>query len=51
VRYGFSQILRSPGLSIVAILSLALGLGANTAIFTVIDHLLLKQSRRSSAFD
>jgi hypothetical protein len=42
-RYGFRQILRSPGLSIVAILSLALGIGANTAIFTVIDDLLLKQ--------
>src|SRR5579863_6933741 len=42
-RYGLRQILRSPGLSIVAILSLALGIGANTAIFTVIDNLLLKQ--------
>ncbi len=43
VRSGFRQVLRSPGLSIVAILSLALGIGANTAIFTVIDNLLLKQ--------
>jgi predicted permease len=42
-RYGFRQIWHSPGLSIVAILSLALGIGANTAIFTVIDDLLLKQ--------
>ena len=42
-RYGVRQIARSPGLSIVAILSLALGIGANTAIFTVIDDLLLKQ--------
>jgi len=42
-RYGFRQLLRSPGLSVVAILSLALGIGANTAIFTVIDDLLLKQ--------
>src|ERR1700730_11646548 len=42
-KYGFRQILRSPTLSIVAILSLALGIGANTAIFTVIDDLLLKK--------
>ncbi|MGC1294615.1 MAG: ABC transporter permease [Alloacidobacterium sp.] len=42
-RYGFRQILRAPGLSTVAILSLALGIGANTAIFTVIDKLLLQR--------
>jgi predicted permease len=41
--YGLRQLVRSPGLSIVAILSLALGIGANTAIFTVIDDLMLKQ--------
>jgi predicted permease len=41
--YGLRQVARSPGLSIVAILSLALGIGANTAIFTVIDDLMLKQ--------
>jgi predicted permease len=43
VRYSFRQLLHSPGLSIVAVVSLALGIGANTAIFTVIDDLLLKQ--------
>lgn len=43
IRYGLRQILKSPGISSVAILSLALGIGANTAIFTLINDLLLKQ--------
>jgi len=43
LRYSVRQILRSPGLSLVAIVSLALGIGANTAIFTVINDLMLKQ--------
>ena len=42
-QYGLRQVLRSRGLSMVAILSLALGIGANTAIFTVMDDLLLKR--------
>jgi len=41
VRYSLRQIVRSPGLSIVAILSLALGIGANTAIFTLIAAVLV----------
>ncbi len=43
LRYGVRQSLRSPWLSVVAILSLALGIGANTAIFTLMNDLLLKQ--------
>jgi predicted permease len=43
IRYGLRQISRSPGFSLVAILSLALGIGANTAIFTLINNLILKQ--------
>jgi predicted permease len=42
VRFGMRQLLKSPGFSLVAILSLALGIGANTAIFTLINDLLLK---------
>jgi macrolide transport system ATP-binding/permease protein len=42
VRYGVRQLRRSPGVSAVIILSLALGIGADTAIFSLIDTLLLR---------
>jgi predicted permease len=42
VRYGFRMMLKSRGLTIVAVMSLALGIGANTAIFTFVDKLLLR---------
>ncbi len=42
LRYGFRQLKRAPVLSTVAVLSLALGIGANTAIFTLIDAVLMQ---------
>ena len=42
LRYGFRQLLRSPLLSAVCILTLALGIGANAAIFSVVDGVLLR---------
>ena len=43
IRYGIRQLLHAPGFSIVAILTLALGIGANTAIFTLIHAVMFKQ--------
>jgi len=42
LRYAFRRLLRSPGFALVCVVTIALGIGANTAIFTLVDAVMLQ---------
>jgi putative ABC transport system permease protein len=42
LRYGTRMLLRKPGFTLIAVISLSLGIGANTAIFSITDKLLVR---------
>ena len=42
IRYGVRQLLKHPGFAALAIVSMALGIGANTSIFSLVDTALLR---------
>src|SRR4051812_41330848 len=42
IRFGIRQLIKKPGFAALAIISMALGIGANTSIFSLVDTVLLR---------
>jgi hypothetical protein len=49
VRFGWRLLRRSPGFTVAAVLALALGIGATTAVFTLLDRVVLRPTSWTTA--